>query len=182
MICSTCHTNVARYTCPKCQIPYCGIHCYRIHDLPNTTIDGSSSSSVGGGGRCTESFYRERVVEMGNLTLGEEGSVRTMDTILERSRIQYHSPHNDDHADHNDTNDAIVHCGKNSNTSSSTKLDDTVILTDEELMELAGYLMEQPLHNHDDMMTTRNNSNTNNTTTMMPLRYVTRRHNHNSNK
>jgi len=101
---------------------------------------------------------------------------------IERSRIQYHSPHNDDHADHNDTNDAIVHCGKNSNTSSSTKLDDTVILTDEELMELAGYLMEQPLHNHDDMMTTRNNSNTNNTTTMMPLRYVTRRHNHNSNK
>ena len=37
----SCTTATARYTCPRCRAPYCGLDCYRCH-----------------GDACTESFYR----------------------------------------------------------------------------------------------------------------------------
>ena len=53
VICTTCNKHQARYTCPKCQTPYCSVACYRIHE---------SSSSSSNNIICTESFYKDRVL------------------------------------------------------------------------------------------------------------------------
>ncbi|KAI6653619.1 Zinc finger HIT domain-containing protein 2-like [Oopsacas minuta] len=45
--CALCNNNLARYTCPKCGVSYCGIQCYRsrIHS------------------ECSEKFYQQNVRE-----------------------------------------------------------------------------------------------------------------------
>ncbi|KAL7569279.1 hypothetical protein ACA910_016828 [Epithemia clementina (nom. ined.)] len=64
---------MARYTCPRCEIPYCSLDCYRVHNkrrgaasttLPTTGEDLSKSLI---GGDCTESFYQDRVASVTNL-------------------------------------------------------------------------------------------------------------------
>jgi gas vesicle protein len=49
--CTVCRQNLSRYTCPRCQIPYCSVDCYRNH-----TTENSEDVSA-----CTEAFYQNRV-------------------------------------------------------------------------------------------------------------------------
>ncbi len=44
-VCHVCQRERARYTCPRCQSPYCGIGCYKEH-----------------GTDCTEGFFRDQVI------------------------------------------------------------------------------------------------------------------------
>lgn len=44
-VCHVCQRERARYTCPRCQAPYCGLACYKEH-----------------GTECTESFFRDQVI------------------------------------------------------------------------------------------------------------------------
>lgn len=45
-LCGVCKRSAAKYTCPRCQIPYCTLDCYKGHS-----------------DRCTESFYQAQVEE-----------------------------------------------------------------------------------------------------------------------
>ncbi|KAG7365049.1 2-oxyglutarate/Fe(II) oxygenase [Nitzschia inconspicua] len=53
IICRVCHKQQAKYTCPRCERPYCSLDCYRNHN--NSTDDGSNEIS------CTEEFYKTKV-------------------------------------------------------------------------------------------------------------------------
>lgn len=44
-VCHVCQRERARYTCPRCESPYCGIACYKDH-----------------GANCTEGFFRDQVI------------------------------------------------------------------------------------------------------------------------
>ena len=90
-LCLTCHINEGRYTCPRCSAPYCCVDCYKIHDVPTRTTEAKYSADNGdetaviGGGRCTESFYRNRVEGITKLDIKDEDNVKVMRNILARS-------------------------------------------------------------------------------------------------
>ena len=87
-LCSTCQTNEGRYTCPRCSAPYCSVDCYRIHDVPESArIDDDANETTGGGGRCTESFYQNRVEGITKLEIKGEDNAKTMRNILARSAV-----------------------------------------------------------------------------------------------
>lgn len=46
--CGICGENKAKYSCPRCNMPYCGLECYRHAEKHQT---------------CSEDFYRDQVVE-----------------------------------------------------------------------------------------------------------------------
>ena len=47
-ICEICHQNTSKYTCPKCNVPYCTYECY---SNPNKHSN------------CSERFYHDQVVD-----------------------------------------------------------------------------------------------------------------------
>ena len=60
--CSICNKNNAKYKCPNCNISYCSVSCYQIHDgtsssTSNTTDHCSNNSNTK---LCTESFYKRQ--------------------------------------------------------------------------------------------------------------------------
>jgi len=62
------------------------VDCYRIHDVPESTrSDGEQS--IPGGGRCTESFYRNRVEGITKLDIKGEDNSKAMRNILARSAV-----------------------------------------------------------------------------------------------
>lgn len=68
--CSFCpagETQPARYTCPRCNVPYCSLRCYRAH------------------GTCAEAFYRDQV--LGELR-GRSASPSRLAGALRRLRQQ----------------------------------------------------------------------------------------------
>ncbi|KAK9907728.1 hypothetical protein WJX75_008819 [Coccomyxa subellipsoidea] len=66
-ICKVCLKQFAKYTCPRCNLQYCSLTCYRSHGV-----------------RCTEGFYSENVAEeLRQTTFGDEGK-RQMMEILQR--------------------------------------------------------------------------------------------------
>ncbi|KAL3817881.1 hypothetical protein ACJIZ3_003786 [Penstemon smallii] len=67
IICRVCEKQFSQYTCPRCNIRYCSLHCYKSHSL-----------------RCTESFMRENVMgEMEQMKPDEESKTKMLD-ILKR--------------------------------------------------------------------------------------------------
>ncbi|KAH6769206.1 HIT-type Zinc finger family protein [Perilla frutescens var. frutescens] len=67
IICRVCEKQFSQYTCPRCNIRYCSLPCYKSHSL-----------------RCTESFMRENVMEgLQQLQPGEESKSKMLD-ILKR--------------------------------------------------------------------------------------------------
>ena len=57
--CLVCAQHVARYTCPRCNLPYCSVACYRRHN-DNTSNEGNNNAHS----QCTERFYQERVQQV----------------------------------------------------------------------------------------------------------------------
>lgn len=72
-LCRICQNHEARYACPRCEVPYCSVDCYKRHD--------------GGGGSCTEGFYQERVSSV--LGLEAKDASQSMESILNRSHQMY---------------------------------------------------------------------------------------------
>jgi HIT zinc finger len=67
-ICNVCRQCESRYKCPRCQIPYCSVACYKQHDT-----DGAS---------CTELFYQDRVSTVLHYEAKEQS--KSMQQILNR--------------------------------------------------------------------------------------------------
>ncbi|KAM6159371.1 zinc finger HIT domain-containing protein 2 [Rhynchocyon petersi] len=65
--CPTAEAQPARYTCPRCNVPYCSLRCYRAH------------------GTCAEDFYRDQV--LGELR-GRTASPSRLASALRRLRQQ----------------------------------------------------------------------------------------------
>lgn len=63
--CQICNTREAAYSCPKCRVPYCSVHCYRNHKED-----------------CVESFYEGRVNQVLQLEVKERKG--EMKNILQR--------------------------------------------------------------------------------------------------
>ncbi|GAB9469981.1 putative zn-finger protein [Globisporangium polare] len=69
-ICRVCTQNASRYTCPRCNAPYCSVACYKQH-----------------GESCTERFYEEHVrdvVQLDSKSSGERDAQRKMNDMLAR--------------------------------------------------------------------------------------------------
>ena len=119
-LCSTCQTNEGRYTCPRCSAPYCSVDCYRTHDVPESArVGDDANGTTGGGGRCTESFYRNRVEGMTKLEIKGEENAKTMRNILARSAVN---------------NDNSLGAAQDD---SDVVSDAAAAVTDEELLQLA---------------------------------------------
>jgi hypothetical protein len=58
--CGVCQQKEAKYTCPRCQLPYCSIDCYRNHNK-NSNNDDDSSDGRRVNNSCTEEFYKTKV-------------------------------------------------------------------------------------------------------------------------
>ncbi len=149
-ICPTCNKNEARYTCPRCFAPYCSIACYKIHDIPKQTGNPDS-----GGGRCTEAFYRDKVQQVSNLAVKDDGNVSQMRDILTRS---HHYDCVDERGEGN--NNKVKQClDEDENTENGKIMPST--LTDEELVELAEYVLkldDETQTNNTDPITTKTTS------------------------
>lgn len=100
--CVVCHDHVARYTCPRCETPYCSIACYQAHNDNNA---GDSS--------CTEGFYQERVQSVVQLeqkakakdTLDILNRTHNANSILSQEQILFEDEDDDD--DGVDTTDLL---------------------------------------------------------------------------
>ncbi|KAL3650171.1 hypothetical protein CASFOL_006574 [Castilleja foliolosa] len=67
VICRVCEKQFSQYTCPRCNVRYCSLHCYKSHSL-----------------RCTESFMRDNVMgELQKIQPDEENKLKMLD-ILKR--------------------------------------------------------------------------------------------------
>jgi hypothetical protein len=64
LACAVCLQHECRYHCPRCQLPYCSVECYRNH---TTTSNDSSTASD-----CTEAFYKNRVSSILQLEAKEQ--------------------------------------------------------------------------------------------------------------
>ncbi|KAJ8384598.1 hypothetical protein AAFF_G00200350 [Aldrovandia affinis] len=71
-ICGLCLSKPPCYTCPRCNVPYCGLACYR----------GSAHSA------CSEEFYKESVIRelRGRGETEEEGKRRMQEILLRLNR------------------------------------------------------------------------------------------------
>ncbi|XP_058876676.1 zinc finger HIT domain-containing protein 2-like [Acipenser ruthenus] len=69
-LCGLCLLNTARYTCPRCNAPYCTLACYRGNRHLN----------------CSEEFYKTEVLEHLGQSRGEEEGRRRVEEILMRMK------------------------------------------------------------------------------------------------
>ncbi|KAJ3690340.1 hypothetical protein LUZ61_019504 [Rhynchospora tenuis] len=75
IICRVCQKQFSQYTCPRCNIRYCSLPCYKGHSL-----------------RCTESFMRDNVMDELQQMQPEEETKRKMMDILKK----FHSEDEDE--------------------------------------------------------------------------------------
>lgn len=69
-VCRVCTQNASRYTCPRCNAPYCSVACYKRH-----------------GESCTERFYEDHVrdiVQLDSKSSSERDAQRKMNDMLAR--------------------------------------------------------------------------------------------------
>jgi len=74
--CEICEKNEARYTCPRCQVPYCSVACYKNHNAKDSDQ------------LCTEAFYRDRVFDMMRNEYKDPENTKTMKRILQRTHAE----------------------------------------------------------------------------------------------
>ncbi|KAK9806763.1 hypothetical protein WJX72_001783 [[Myrmecia] bisecta] len=70
-ICKVCTKQFAKYTCPRCNLRYCSLPCYKAHST-----------------RCTEVFYSELVAEELQGDKVSDAQKQQMQAILERVQQQ----------------------------------------------------------------------------------------------
>ncbi|KAK1935079.1 Zinc finger HIT domain-containing protein 2 [Phytophthora citrophthora] len=84
-VCRVCTTHEARYTCPRCNIPYCSVNCYRSH-----------------GEDCTEQFFESHVrseMQLASNSRGDDDKKqqKSIEELLERVKeFQEEQQHVDD--------------------------------------------------------------------------------------
>ena len=135
ILCPTCKKNVARYSCPKCSAPYCGLDCYKRHDVWDQSRDkgeGKGTEEVSGG-QCTEAFYRDRVVSINQLDVKSEENKKQMLNILARSKDEKFNLSEEE---------SLVH--------SNETVEKETDLTEEEWSQLARHVMQMDLDCEDE--------------------------------
>lgn len=71
--CSICNKNIARYKCPRCNISYCSISCYQVHDgTSSNTTDSPNNRKL-----CTESLHKRHVLTS-NITANDVNRVQSV--------------------------------------------------------------------------------------------------------
>ena len=71
-----CGEKESQYTCPRCNARYCCVNCFQKH-----------------GGRCTEGFYKEQVLdELQSRPVSNEKERKEMVAILQRMREEELQP------------------------------------------------------------------------------------------
>jgi len=120
--CQVCHDNQARYTCPKCELPYCSVQCYQTHNNDQNKNDAAGGSSSS----CTESFYKDRVSQVLQLEVKEKKG--DMQQILTRI-------HNQQQGQHQYADDALSR-----STDTRRMIDDDSRLSQDELVQLLSIL------------------------------------------
>ncbi|XP_026424452.1 zinc finger HIT domain-containing protein 2-like [Papaver somniferum] len=88
IICRVCQKQFSQYTCPRCNLRYCSLQCYKGHSL-----------------QCTESFMRENVMAELNQTQPDDNSKQKMLDILKRFHSEEESIEGMDHSDNDDNDD-----------------------------------------------------------------------------
>ncbi|XVF53139.1 hypothetical protein PTKIN_Ptkin05aG0076200 [Pterospermum kingtungense] len=91
IICHVCQKQFSQYTCPRCNIRYCSLPCYKSHSL-----------------RCTESFMRENVVEELRQLQPDDETKRKMLEILKRFHSEEETDSLDEDVDDSTLSDEII--------------------------------------------------------------------------
>jgi hypothetical protein len=127
--CAVCCQHQYRYNCPRCQLPYCSVECYRTHTSTTAKMnDGGTNPSSSNSSPCTEEFYQNRVTEILRLEVVEQRD--TTRQILNR-----HYQHQQQQQQQNDN-----HYSDNLNGESHNPLEE---LSEEELFEVLLALDQQ---------------------------------------
>ncbi|KAI3892616.1 hypothetical protein MKX03_027947 [Papaver bracteatum] len=88
IVCRICQKQFSQYTCPRCNLRYCCLQCYKGHNL-----------------RCTESFMRENVMAELHQTQPDDNSKQKMLDILKRFHSEEEPIEDMDHSDNDDNDD-----------------------------------------------------------------------------
>ncbi|KAI3883314.1 hypothetical protein MKX03_000330 [Papaver bracteatum] len=88
IVCRVCQKQFSQYTCPRCNLRYCSLQCYKGHSL-----------------RCTESFMRENVMAELHQTQPDDNSKQKMLDILKRFHSEEEPIEDIDHSDNDDNDD-----------------------------------------------------------------------------
>lgn len=69
MLCEYCDEKTFKYSCPKCNIKYCSVECYKLHNQKT----------------CSESFFKQQIENeiLGNGRSFDGSSVNKMNQLLE---------------------------------------------------------------------------------------------------
>ena len=114
-VCLVCRECEYRYTCPKCQMPYCSVACYKLHDE-----DGTS---------CTESFYQNRVSTVLNYEAKEQH--KSIQQILSRSHQQMLTEFDDNEEDNDVSEEDLWRLAEALENDTVTEEDTVRLLTPE---------------------------------------------------
>jgi hypothetical protein len=109
----SCRRQISRYTCPSCNLSYCGLKCFRsevcfpAHILPTPDESPQKSHS-----RCSETFYRKEIeIGIKSETSKPEGDRDKMVELLKR--IEDQSASDEDgilhHSDEEHEEDNLAH-------------------------------------------------------------------------
>ncbi|KAI3993668.1 hypothetical protein MKX01_002681, partial [Papaver californicum] len=88
IICRVCQKQFSQYTCPRCNLRYCSLQCYKGHSL-----------------RCTESFMRENVMAELHQTQPDDNAKLKMLDILKRFHSEEEQIEGMNHSDDDDSDD-----------------------------------------------------------------------------
>jgi HIT zinc finger len=84
-MCRVCQQHQAKYTCPRCQLPYCSIDCYCNHNSSsNNNANDSSSSGVSS---CTEEFYKSKVNAVLSLEQKEQDGQKMLNRHYQQQKL-----------------------------------------------------------------------------------------------
>ena len=71
--CLVCKKNKARYSCPRCQTPYCSTECYRNHTTTSTESESENENKNNNPSfSCTEVFFKKKVTSLMELESKEQ--------------------------------------------------------------------------------------------------------------
>ncbi|RZC62855.1 hypothetical protein C5167_024607 [Papaver somniferum] len=91
IVCRVCQKQFSQYTCPRRNLRYCSLQCYKGHSL-----------------RCTESFMRENVMAELHQTQPDDNSKQKMLDILKRFHSEEEPIEDMDHSDNDDIDDRTL--------------------------------------------------------------------------
>ncbi|MGK3756797.1 MAG: hypothetical protein ACI8RD_009111 [Bacillariaceae sp.] len=114
--CLVCKKNKARYSCPRCQTPYCSTECYRNHTTRVVATDSTENENNNiPSYSCTEVFFKKKVTSLMELESKEQENKthqvlnRYHHNQRQHQELAWQTNTNDDYNDENDNDDDNEH-------------------------------------------------------------------------